>query len=357
MLGDAQMARGDFLAARTTFERSVQLNRATNNPPEEVFSILNLAIVSYELGELRAAVRHARETLAMANAMEMRMPAGMAMAVEAAARFHLGDLEEVQAELGEAVQTAREIKSKYLETLVLPYGLEVLLGLGRFDDAERAASELEALCAETGNQDPLAQLAVRRAQLLGRRGDLPGAEREAARALELAHQKSSQALVAQAQHVRAWLALLAGRRHDALTLGQEALGLAEARGMGLVAAELAGLLGEAALALQQGGAGARFQAVARWAAEQEAPLHAALADLGLAACEPTSGAMRASEARARMQRLLATLDGDGRAAIARRVEVKRVLDGDFQALAGQATPAAPMAPRPLGLDQGLRKLF
>jgi tetratricopeptide (TPR) repeat protein len=355
MLGDGQMGRGDFLAARTSFEQAAVLNRATNNPPEEVFALLNLAIVSYELGELREAVRYGRETIAMANGMEMRLPGGMAVAVEAAGRLHSGELEEVDRVVPEVVATAQAIKSKYLECLAMPFGLEILLALGRFDEAERMAADLEALIEATGNRYPEALLAVRRAQLLGRRGDLAGAGQAANRALELAHQKSSQALVAHAQAVRAWLALRDGRTHDAVTLGKEALELATARGMGMLAAELEGLLGEAALALQEGGAGARFRAMLAWAEAQGAPVHAALAELGLAACEPATGAARAAEAKARLQRVLATLDADGRAAIARRVELKRVLDGDYQALGRQAAPATPH--RPLGLDQGLRKLF
>jgi tetratricopeptide (TPR) repeat protein len=358
VLGDAQMARGDLLAARKTFEQALALNRELNNPPEEVFGILNLALVSYELGELREAVRYARETLTMANAMEIRIASGMAMAVEAAAHFHMGELEEVQHRLGEAVQTAREIKNKYLESLVLPYQLEVLLGLGHFKAAATAADELAALVQETGNHDPEALLTVRQAQLAGRRGELEAADKLAARALEQAHQKSSQALVAHAQAVRAWLALLGNRPRDAMSLGQEALGLATSRGMGMLAADLEGLLGEVALVLHEGGAGARYQAMAAWAAAQGAPLQAALAEFGLAACEPASGGARAVEARTRMQRLVALLDADGRVAFSSRKEVKRVLDGDLTVFArGAAVQAPPGQHRPLGLDQGLRKLF
>ncbi|MDB5099923.1 MAG: hypothetical protein JWM80_4344, partial [Cyanobacteria bacterium RYN_339] len=358
ILGDAQMARGDLLEARRTFVQAVDLNRELGNPPEEVFGVLNLALVSYELGELREAVRFARQTLAMANAMEMRLPAGMAMAVEAAARLHMGDLEEVQLGVDEAVQTARDIKNKYLESLVLPYRLEVLLNLGRFQEAAVAADELAALIQETGNQDPAALLTVRQAQLAGRRGELEAAERLAALALEQAYQKSSQALVAHAQAVRAWLALLGERPRDAMTLGQEALALATARGMGMLAADLAGTLGEAALVLREGGAGARYQAMAAWAAEQGAPLQAALAEFGLAACEPTAGAARAAEAQAHMRKLEALLDADGRTAFSARQEIKRVLAGDAGAITRFAAAATPPAPhRPLGLDQGFRKMF
>jgi tetratricopeptide (TPR) repeat protein len=350
LLGNAQLALGDFKEARASFERCRAIARECGLAEEEAFALVNLAIADLELGAFGRAREAAAEARARSAELGIQLPLGMAIALEASAAARLGRLAAADALFAEALGVAARIGNKYLEATILPYQVEVLAFLGRGPEALAAAARLRALIQETGNTEPEGKLDALEASLLVGAGRPDDARAALARALAAAIATKAKGLHALARLADARRAYAAGAWTEARTTAEAALADVRALGYRYLEGELLALAGHASLAGGLGGPKALFEALAAVAEETGCGLHAALASFGLAAAEPygPEATARAARAKALLEAFGAELAAEQRAAFLAEPERKRVLEGNFIA-ASLPAPRQKSNTGPLGL--------
>jgi tetratricopeptide (TPR) repeat protein len=335
-LGNAQVMLGDYLDAWSTFTRMRSLAYESGSKDDEIVALVNLATTALELGNVKESVERAREARELVDKRgSSKYAKGLAFVVEAVSGLYSGQPAKSRAMAQEALDFVREIKNKYVEALALPYQMEVLLQLGRLAEAKAIGESLQALIAETGNTEPEGRLNVLMADLLGREGDLPLARDYANRALEAALAAQSKGLQVRASRTLAWLEMLSEDWEAAYERASNAFALANRVGAKAMAQELAGILGELALArgCSQVECEGHFRVMEVMARQTDMPQSLALAYFGLAACDPCKPASKAlaEDGAQRIREIAATLDVEGAAYFVSVAERKRVMDGDRHA--------------------------
>jgi tetratricopeptide (TPR) repeat protein len=120
LLGNAELTLGNFETARTSFETCLAIAREHGIGEDEVLALVNLATADLELGRAAEARKVAEEARTKGEALDIRLPLGMAIALEAAAAARLGKLADVDARFGEALALANQIGNKYLKPRSFP---------------------------------------------------------------------------------------------------------------------------------------------------------------------------------------------------------------------------------------------
>lgn len=347
LLGNAQNMQGDYLDAWGTFQQNQKICKEIGLKDEEIFALLNLAITAYELGNFPEAVKLAKEANAIATALASKFPLGMAMTLEAAGMAYMGEVARSRDLVAEALDLSREIKNKYLEALVLQYQVEILLYLGRLEEAKAQGEVLQALIAETSNTEPESRLQGLLGEVLARTGSpaegLPLIEASVAASTK-AHAKGQQV---RAKRALAWWQKRAGQLAEAKATAEDALATAQRIGARFQAAQARQVLGE--VALLEGNieaANAHFQAMVAMAEEHGYKLLRALGQFGGAAVAPTSRPSKAAvmEAQKALRAVVADLDADAKAAFLSLDERKALSEGDLSTLIGSGAELSGAAP-------------
>jgi tetratricopeptide (TPR) repeat protein len=254
----------------------------------------------------------------------------MADTLQAVAQAYLGELPDVHGRIAEALALARELNHKYMQSQVLIYQVDVLLQLGRLGEARAQGRVLQALLTETGDRDPESRVNVLMAEALGREGDLVSARAVLDRALTASVAARARGMQVRVLATMAWLSLQEGGWREAKGVAEEALPIAKAIGSQYQMARLQCLLGSALMAGGQPGAAAAFEAAVSTARTIGAGALHAQALFGLAAADPHAPRAfdHAAEAARLLERLVAPLDAESRAAYLSLKERAQVASGD-----------------------------
>jgi tetratricopeptide (TPR) repeat protein len=351
-LGNAQIAYGDARAARATFARKLAICREIGYRDEEAVARVNLASAALRLGAYREAAGEAE----VAAERGSFLPLACAKAYGGLALAALGDAGGGLALAREGLAIARGRRHRYLESVVLPSYLDLLMYLGRVDDAAAEAEALGTLIAETGHAEAVPALAVVRAELAARLGRTEEAAASAATAVAGATHLGARGLEARGRVLQARLALEAGRWEDVGPLLQAARSLVDALDLAPLRADLDLVAGDHALAVARPEpAAAHFAAALATAEAMGAPLDRALARFGLAAAHPytAEAPAHARAAREGLEGLVAGLAEPDRAAFLAYPERRRAWEGNY---VGHSLPhrsggeQAKPAPLPLAED-------
>jgi len=244
LLGNAYLAMARYAEANECFQRCRQLNAEVGQRDEEIFSLLNLAIVSFETGDLIEAERLADSANQGAIATRSRFAEGMASSLLGITQLYQGQLGAGWSAVEHGIELAREMNNRYLEATVSVYRTEALLQLGRFKEAGQYAEAALAMASETGVREVIPPQETLRglAQLWA--GDRGGARATLTQAEQAALQANSRGVAARAR----WgLALVAAGQRDfgaAQRLAHESLQDADEIGAQMLAAQCHALLGE-----------------------------------------------------------------------------------------------------------------
>lgn len=253
LLGNAQLALGEFRSAWTSFEENLRLSREVGAAvDDELNAILNLGITGLEMGRFRETARHAEEVLART---ENPVLEAVALCLKALAASYLAEPGDPLGWLEQARGICRNIKSTYIEMLVLGYAMEAKVTLGRFEEASTLALEIRALMDESGVREGEARITAFAAEALARRGQPQEAIALAQQGRQLIVGKSQGAL-ARLLKVEALAAQALGKDEDAQALLAQALAVSREAGMAALEADCLVLSG-----LAQPGPGASVEAV------------------------------------------------------------------------------------------------
>jgi tetratricopeptide (TPR) repeat protein len=299
-LGSAQNLLSDFRGAQRTFARNRTICFEIGANDELVIADLNLAITDFELGMYRDMEGHAAEAKAVAATLNSKYTRGMALCLHAVACAYVGRPEAVVRQLQEALEIARALQHKYMESQVLMYQVRVLTYLGCFSLAEAASEDLLALMAATGDHEPAGRLRLDMAELAARRGDFPRARAILEESASSAGAHGGQGAAVGLPAVKAFIALLEGDRALAERTAREALVVAELSGTRHVEVLAHQVLGEVALAAGQAEVASKhYQALLAAAKAIGSPVFEAYGLYGLAASHPTAPEARSRTLQAR----------------------------------------------------------
>lgn len=316
LLGNAQLAMGDYGGSARAFAIARWIAQDTGNRSEEGIALINLALAALELGRLQEALTEAVAARRHAEALDNRYQLGLALGVEALAHAHLGQLAEAHAALSQAEAMASAPENPYMATLVWQWAQEARLLLGDAAGALRAGEALGKLTIETGNAEAESRTNALLAETLGRLGDRPAAMRAAQMALASAEAARAQGDQVRALRVIAWLMAEDGDRAGARRFADMACTIARGLGGAYQAALLERLQGEWLRRDDPPGARAHFEAMRALADEMACPpLQAlALAELG-----------RGAAARAQLSAMLNGADATIRQQFLQIPEFARIL--------------------------------
>ncbi|MBO9541156.1 diguanylate cyclase [bacterium] len=314
LLGNAYLALGRYAEANECFLQCQVLNEETGQRDEAIFGLLNLAIVAFEMGDLKEALRLSELARDGAIQTQSRFAEGMAVTLSGVSRLYLGQLGQGAGELDMGLALAREMNNRYLEVTIAAYRSDALIQLGRYDEALAYATSALAVAEEGGMREniPPQQIVVGLAQLFT-------GEREAAR-LSLGQARST------AEETRArgtlakagWaLALLSAQQRDymgAQKLAHEALQDADEVGARHLSAQLHALLGELQLVQEHRSLASEHLRKAQHLAESIGSplLHGRILRL-MAEADPLRADDFKRMAKNGAMRLYDTLDGEARA--------------------------------------------
>ncbi|MFP5502800.1 MAG: diguanylate cyclase, partial [Candidatus Sericytochromatia bacterium] len=234
-------------AAKGSFKRAVELYEKLGNVGEALFARLNLALIAVEQGFFPEAETVAAQVGTDAKAANRKFPMAVAWAIEGASQASQGRSVEGLKRLAEAAAVAEEIKHGYLRAIVRQLEAPVRLLLGQLDEA---GAEARAL-AEFGASAGVAELTERAGLVLTELAWLTGAADEADAALDPLLSATHIAVRAEAQILRARMAISRSDEktaHQALHAARGLLGEVDAPKLDvefwLVEAELSALEGE-----------------------------------------------------------------------------------------------------------------
>lgn len=178
MLGNTHLALGRYTEAYEAFGETRRLNTLIDQRDELVFSQLNLAATSLELGEFRDAEADSKLALTGSRELGSRMAEGMSLAMEGMAVMHLGRLGEALSRVEEGLRIALDTRNRYLEMTINVYRAELLMILGASAEALELAKTTLKDAETTGHHDIASAVRPLLSSLL-----LFAGEREEARAL------------------------------------------------------------------------------------------------------------------------------------------------------------------------------
>lgn len=298
--GNLCLSGGRVAEAVEAFQLGLDMCRRLGFTLERCFAHLNLGAARLEAGDVPGALEHAEEALDWARRQKRRFPEGFSLALEGVCRTYLGEVPEGAVVLAEGVEVPRAIENKYLGLHVAAYAAEAHVQAGRLAQALTTIEEAQTQATATGVAELDDRLARwRLAAAVGLNAPDAGEQIEA-RLAALAARPAAGSERAHALRWRAEARLVAGDPAGALADVHEALALAQQRGLGLLAVELAWL---AAWAAQDPAALADAKLVA---AEAGHRLVEAACDAGAVAL----GMREVDDVREELGRLMASWDDD-----------------------------------------------
>jgi len=220
-LATLQCGRGDYAAARSGLERSLEIHRRLGSPLGQAQAAVGVGACDEVLGRWSDAEASYR------LALELVGDDGRA-AIDA--RRALGDLLRRRGDLDRAERALFEVLDAARGTGEAPLVASVLLPLAllerdreRLDEARRHLDQVLEVLSEAGAQDGLGRALVESAELAYRTGDVPRCERETAEAGALARRLGDRHTLARMTALEARLAHHARRGPEADRLFEEAV--------------------------------------------------------------------------------------------------------------------------------------
>jgi tetratricopeptide (TPR) repeat protein len=251
LLGNAHLTLGQFPAAKDAFVRNQRLCFECGLTDDEIFALINLAIVGIEMGEFRRARDLAIAAVARSRRSGSQFCLSLSLALEGLSRAYMAELTDVMSLMDQAMAIARELKNKYLEINILVWHAEALLLFGRLTDAVDVAHAATALMAELGYREFEPRLLVIQAEVHGRLGEREEARELLTRAHTLARENQNVGMTGRVLKTLAWLCLQEKTLLPARDYARQALDVAEAVGATYLAGEAHWLIGEVDLAAEQ----------------------------------------------------------------------------------------------------------
>jgi DNA-binding NarL/FixJ family response regulator/tetratricopeptide (TPR) repeat protein len=311
-LGGALMGAGRYAESRTVSEEAIRHAVAAGAIAEEARARNMLGSDLVALGDIDGGLRELERSRAMAEEAgppEMRVISHHNLAYNLAQAGRLSDAIDVARD-GRVVARGLGLERRFGMDLAA-LGADVLLRLGRWDEADGLLSEGEALAPGSGS----IYLAMVRGRLAALRGDAARARERLTAAVELAEGEMDPDLAAYLERGKSELALVERQPHAALDAARAGLTHAGGSHDPLTAPPLIWLGLRAAAEMADQARARRDDAAAAAARETGEPFHRAASDLAA----PTGWAAAApflALADAEWSRVRGTPDADawGRAA-------------------------------------------
>lgn len=305
LLGNAYLALGHYPEARECFAHCQHLAFVTGHKDEEVFSQLNLAIVSLEMGDFAAAEGMCGLAIAGSETTGSNFTGAMARALRGLAGLYLGKPAAAFADQDAALGKASGVDHKYLQINLAAYHAEFLWLAGATEDARRQARKALELAEASGNKETLPAILTQLGLIEVSRGDREEAAAMLGRARQMAGDARAKGAQAKVFRGLAQLEVAGHQFETAKEHALEGLQLAEAVGADYLMGELNQLLGDACHGLGQNGQAINSYRAAQTIAEQKGtPDLKARAHLGLSQAEPTRAGHHMTATREQVMRLL-----------------------------------------------------
>jgi tetratricopeptide (TPR) repeat protein len=170
---------GRYQQSRDEYARCVALSIASDTPPMRLHCLTGLAVVSRELGDVRAAQKYLQEALELSKTAVAGEAPGQVTLLIGRARIALidGAYEEARRELDKA---ATQGKSVFFQMTALVTRAELNLDEGRLVEAESDARQSLALAQQAQGGMPYSNRTGMSALILGRvlgkKGDVAGSQ-------------------------------------------------------------------------------------------------------------------------------------------------------------------------------------
>jgi len=149
--GYVHLMLGDRRSAEHSFQRAIQVSKQISFPHGVLINRLALADVAWRSGDLAKAVASANDVVDHARRLEDRANTVSGLLVLSLSLRDEGNTTKALAQAREAVSVAQQSGAKLLEAQALDTEAEILLKLGKAEDALRSLSSAGDLLANTGD--------------------------------------------------------------------------------------------------------------------------------------------------------------------------------------------------------------
>lgn len=151
--GYVHLMLGDLRSAEHSFRRAIQISKQISFSHGVLINTLALADIAWRGGNLAKAAAAANDVVERARKLEDRVSIVSGLLVLSLSLRDEGNTKLALAQAREAVSVAQQSGAKLLEAQVLDTQAEILLKLGRTEDALRSLSSAADLLAGTGDAE------------------------------------------------------------------------------------------------------------------------------------------------------------------------------------------------------------
>ncbi len=149
--GYVHLMLGDRRSAEHSFQRAIQISKQISFSHGVLINTLAFADVAWRGGDLAKAMASANDVVERARKLEDRISTVSGLLVLSLSLRDEGNTKKALAQAREAVSVAQQSGAKLLEAQALDTEAEILLKLGRTEDALRSLSSAADLLTNTGD--------------------------------------------------------------------------------------------------------------------------------------------------------------------------------------------------------------
>lgn len=149
--GYVHLSLGDRRSAEHSFQHAIYISKQISFPRGELINRLSLADVAWRSGDFPKALALASDVVAQARKIEDRVDSVLGLLLVSSSLRDQGHNERALIQAREAVSVAHQGGTRLLEAQALDTESEILLKLGRAEDALQTLSSAVGLLAETGD--------------------------------------------------------------------------------------------------------------------------------------------------------------------------------------------------------------
>jgi len=149
--GYVHLMLGDRRSAERSFQRAIQVSEQISFSHGILINTLALADVAWRSGDFAKAMASARDVVERARKIQDRVSTVSGLLILSLSLRDEGNTKTALARAGEALSVAQQSSAKLLEAQALDTEGEILLKLGRTEDALRCLSSAADLLANTGD--------------------------------------------------------------------------------------------------------------------------------------------------------------------------------------------------------------
>ncbi len=320
-LGNAYQSLGRYAEAKECYLNCQQINSEIGQHDEEVFSLLNLGVVGYHMGDFTEALELSNQALALVQKLGSRYPESIALALVGYGHMVRGQVYPAWQHFDQAVAIAESIHNVYLDVNLALYRADALSIVRRDAEALVIAQDALNVAEEKGIEDVRLALEVKVGILLARTGKRDEGRERLTAARKKAREARARGMQLRASHGLAWIAGHARDFAEAQKLAHAALQDARETQARAMEAELEALLGEVQLLQERRSlASEHLHRAAKLAQQLDMPFLQATVAALLARTEPARSDRHLQSVLAIRQRILDAAEPQDRAALERSWE-------------------------------------